>query len=129
MSTPVRTADGSMAVREASRILWRESIGSLVVGEKPIRGIVTASDVVRGVGAGHDPEHLSLEELMSTDVVTVDTMATVREVAKTMATEEVKHLPVVEHTDGRDRLVGMVTSTDLAHSLAPTFDDVLDAFS
>lgn len=126
MTSPVRTVDRDLPVAAAARVLWNERIGSLVVtdGRGAPAGIVTESDVVRGVAAGHDPEVMTVAELMTASVVTIDAGETVRDASARMREHDIKKLPVVE--DGE--LVGVVTTTDLAHSLAPSLGDVIETF-
>ena len=126
MASPVRTVDRDLSVAAAARILWNERIGSLVVdGDRGVPvGIVTESDVVRGVGAGYDPEVMTVAELMTASVVTVDATETVRDASARMREHDIKKLPVVEEGE----LVGVVTTTDLAHSLAPSLGDVIETF-
>lgn len=126
MTSPVRTIDPDMSVTEAARILWDERIGALVVeGDDDIAGIITESDVVRGVCAGHDAERLRVRGLMTDAVMTIDHEETVRDASARMQDNKIKKLPVTD--DGT--LVGIVTTTDIAESLAPTFEDVLAAFA
>jgi CBS domain-containing protein len=61
---------------------------------------------------------------MTPDVVTVDADATVETACDRMRVEGVKKLPVTE--DGA--LVGIVTTTDVTHSLVPDLDDIVVAF-
>lgn len=126
MTSPGRTVDPDLSVAAAARVLWNERIGSLVVTDErgAPSGILTESDVVRGVGAGHDPQAMTVAELMTASVVTVDATATVRDASARMREHEVEKLPVVED----DELVGVVTTTDLAHSLAPGLGDVIGRF-
>jgi CBS domain-containing protein len=128
MTSPVRTVGPDMAVADASRILWHEGIGALVAEDDgdDIAGIVTESDVVRGVCAGHDPGRLRVRELMTDIVVTVAPTETVRDASARMQDNDIKKLPVV---DDEGTLVGIVTTTDIAESLAPTFEDVLAEFT
>jgi CBS domain-containing protein len=126
MTTPARTTDPDLSVAAVARVLWNERIGSLIVTDErgAPTGIVTESDVVRGVGAGHDPRAMTVAELMTTSVVTIDADGTVRDASARMREHDIKKLPVVE--DGE--LVGVVTTTDLAHSLAPSLGDVIQTF-
>ncbi len=126
MTSPVRTVDRDLSVVAAASILWEERIGSLVVtGDRGApAGIVTESDVVRGVGVGHDPEVMTVAELMTAPVITVDAAETVRDASARMREHDIEKLPVVE--DGE--LVGVVTTTDLAHSLAPSLGDIIETF-
>jgi predicted transcriptional regulator len=126
MTSPARTVDPEMAVTDAARILWHEGIGALVVETDEVVGIVTESDVVRGVCASHDPEHLRVRELMTDLVITVGPGETIRDASVRMQDNDIKKLPVVDDTG---TLVGIVTTTDIAESVAPSFDDVLAEFT
>ena len=127
MTSPARTVDPDLSVTDATRILWNEGIGALVVEDDlDVVGIITESDVVRGVCAGHDPDRLRVRELMTGLVVTVDPEETVRDASARMQDNDIKKLPVV---DEAETLVGIVTTTDIAESLAPTFEDVLAEFA
>jgi len=124
MTSPARTVGPEIAVADAARILWHEGIGALVVEADEVVGIVTESDMVRGVCAGHDPEHLRVRELMTDLVITVGPEETIRDASARMQDNDIKKLPVVD----AGTLVGIVTTTDIAESLAPSFDDVLAEF-
>lgn len=123
MSSPVRTVEYDVTVSDAARTLLHERIGALVVGEG-IEGILTETDVVEAVGAEHDVGRMTVGQLMTSDVVTVDAGATVETACDRMRSNEVKRLPVTE--DGE--LVGIVTTTDVTHALVPDLDDVILAF-
>ena len=109
MSSPVQTASPEATMAEAARVLDENGIGSLIVGEGRIDGIITETDVVAAVGEGRDPE-TPVSELMSDPVVSIQPTETLRTAAERMGHNGVKKLPVVE--DGS--AVGIVTTTDLA---------------
>lgn len=109
MSSPVESVPSDTTMADAARTLTREHIGSLVVGDDRILGIVTESDLVSAVGEERAPE-TPIEELMSDPVVTVRRSESVRTAAERMGHNGVKKLPVVE--DGE--AVGIITTTDLA---------------
>lgn len=113
MNSPVRTVDGETTIADAARDLTEHRIGSLVVGEERIDGIITETDIVRSVGEGIDPTATSVAELMSDPVVTIRPTDSVGTAGERMGKNTVKKLPVTE--DGR--AVGIVTTTDLAHFL------------
>jgi CBS domain-containing protein len=124
MSSPLRTVDPDTPADTVAAMLRREGIGSLVVAEgNAVAGIVTESDVVRSVGAGHDPTRPTAARLMSEDVTTVAPSDTVQTACDRMADAGVKRLPVVGSEP-----VGIITTTDVAHELARSPDDVLAAF-
>lgn len=122
MTTPVRTVDPEVAAADAARILWDEQIGSLLVGDG--EAILTESDVVRGVAEGRDLETTPVHALATLDPVTVPVDATVGDATTLMADHGVKKLPVVQAGE----VVGVVTTTDIARVLVPSFDDVVAAF-
>ncbi len=124
MSSPVRTIEHDTAVTDAARILRRNRIGALVVEDDGVSGIVTETDVVRAVAAEHDVERLPIRHLMTDDVVTVAADDSIETACDRMRSNEVKKLPVTDD----EELVGIVTTTDVAHALVPDLDDVIHAF-
>lgn len=121
MSSPVETIDADATVAAAADRLCGQ-IGSLVVGDAD--GIITETDVVRAVSRGASPTMAIVSSWMSEPVVTVSADESVRTAAKRMADEEVKHLPVVA-----GEVVGMISSTDVTHTVAPTLDDLIGSFA
>ncbi len=115
MSSPVETVPAGTTLTEAAQTLAEKSIGSLIVGEDRIDGIITESDIVGAVGKQADLD-TPVEQVMSDPVVTVRPIETVQTAAERMGHNGVKKLPVVE--DGR--AIGIVTTTDLALHL-PTY--------
>jgi len=111
MSSPAETISGETTITEAARVLATEHIGSLVVGDDIIEGIVTETDMVRAIGEGIDLANTSVAEIMSEPVVTIRPHEAVHVAGERMGHNGVKKLPVTE--DGRP--VGIVTTTDLAH--------------
>lgn len=109
MSSPVESVPEGTTMTDAARILSQKSIGSLIIGDERILGIVTESDVVAAVGEGLNPE-TAVSELMSDPVVTVRRSESVRTAAERMGHNGVKKLPVVEN----GQAVGIITTTDLA---------------
>jgi CBS domain-containing protein len=110
MNDPVRQIDPDETVAAAARTLTDEGIGSLVVGDDPIQGILTEGDIVESVANDADPREAVVADLMSDPVVTIRPDESVAEAGERMGNNGVKKLPVTE--DGR--VVGIVTTTDLA---------------
>ena len=113
MNSPVRTVDAETTITAAARDLTAHGIGSLVVGEERIDGIVTETDIVKSVSEGIDPTSTPVSALMSDPVVTVRPTDSVETAGERMGHNNVKKLPVTE--DGKP--IGIVTTTDLAHFL------------
>ena len=113
MNAPVRTVDAETTIAAAARDLTEHGIGSLVVGEERIEGIVTETDIVKSVGEGLDPTATPIADLMSDPVVTIRPTDSVEAAGERMGHNTVKKLPVTEGGTP----VGIVTTTDLAHFL------------
>jgi CBS domain-containing protein len=111
MSSPVVSVTQDTTIAAAAGTLAEEHVGSLVVGDDIIEGIVTETDIVRAVGDGLDLETTTVDEIMSDPVVTIRPHEAVRVAGERMGHNGVKKLPVTE--DGEP--VGIVTTTDLAH--------------
>ncbi len=111
MSSPVVTVSEETTLGEAASVLAEERVGSLVVGEVNVSGILTETDVVRAVGEGLDRSETTVSSLMSEPIVTIRPDESVRVAGERMGHNGVKKLPVTE--DGEP--VGIVTTTDLAH--------------
>jgi CBS domain-containing protein len=117
MTPAAISLDCSKTAREAAALMAEKEIGSVIVTKngRPL-GIVTHSDIVRWVGLRQKLLDVKLEGPLSHPLITVGRGATVEEAAKVMIKNQIHKLPVV---DG-DRLLGMVTITDLAVFLSPS---------
>ena len=109
MTSPVETIAPDASLADAATRLTEQSIGSLVVGEGQLRGIITESDIVTAVSDELDPE-TPVTELMSDPVVTIRRTETLQAAAERMGHNGVKKLPVVEGGSA----IGIITTTDLA---------------
>ena len=117
MTTSPRTVEPSARVVDAARVMREEDVGPVPVVENGGRlaGIVTDRDIVlRVVAEGGDPQSMTVGEIMSRDLVTVDPDQPLDEALRLMARHQVRRLPVCEE-DGR--LVGIVAQADVATEL------------
>lgn len=110
MTSPVRTIDREAMGTDAADELTEQGIGSLIVGEERIEGILTEADIVAGVAAGIDLSATPVSELMSDPVVTISPSESVRAAGERMGQNNVKKLPVARNGEA----IGIVTTTDLA---------------
>ena len=83
----------------------------VVEGEKLV-GTVTDRDIaIRVVAEGRSPESVTVGEIASRELVTIDPQQDLDEALRLMARHQVRRLPVVEE-DGT--LVGIVAQADVA---------------
>lgn len=102
-------------VATAAEILKRENIGALMVSgpDGELAGILSERDIVRAM-----PEHgpdlfaLTVEQLMTRDVITCSSEDRVHDLMKKMTTGRFRHMPVV---DGGN-LAGIISIGDLVKS-------------
>lgn len=103
--------DRDTNVRDAAETMRSRDIGSLFVtraGE--IIGIVTDTDMVRrAVATGSDSTKLSVEQIMSAPIVTIDENKTLLDANDMMAKAHLRHLGVTR----QGKLVGMISVRDL----------------
>jgi CBS domain-containing protein len=113
MSSNPRTIESDQPVVEAAKVMKDEDVGlvPVVEGDRLV-GTVTDRDIsIRVVAEGKDPSSVKVQEIASTDLVTIDPQQDLDEALRLMAQHQVRRLPVVEE-DGR--LVGVVAQADVA---------------
>ena len=115
MTKDPQSLAGGASVVEAARLMRDEDAGTVPVveGEKLV-GMVTDRDIaVRVVAEGKSPESVTVGEIASRDLVTIDPQQELSEALRLMARHQVRRLPVVEE-DGK--LVGIVAQADIARN-------------
>jgi CBS domain-containing protein len=103
------TIDASASVREAAQRMATAGVGALVVtdGDRPV-GIVTERDIVtRGVAVAKCD--CGIEAIMTTDLVTLDADADVRDAYRVFRERALRRLPLLRG----GKLAGMLTAEDL----------------
>lgn len=110
MSWPVAVVQDETTLPEVAEELAADEVGIvLVLSDGRLAGIVSERDVVAHVAAGADLSHLKAGDVMVTDIVTVESAATIMEAAQALCEGQVRHLPVLEGT----RIAGVVSMRDL----------------
>ncbi|MGX7828662.1 CBS domain-containing protein [Actinokineospora sp. 24-640] len=108
--------DSSSTIREAARKMASSSVGSLpICGEDgKLKGMITDRDiVVKVLAEGKDPMAVHVGELAQGEAVTVGADDDAETVLRTMASHDVRRLPVIDgHT-----LVGIIAQADVARAL------------
>jgi CBS domain-containing protein len=113
MTSNPSNVEMSSSVVEAARLMKSEDVGSIPVTEgERLVGIVTDRDIaIRVVAEGKDVQSVTVGEIASKDLVTIDPQQDLDEALRLMAQHQVRRLPVVEE-DGR--LVGILAQADVA---------------
>ncbi len=110
MNKRVVTVPPHASVREAARLMREHNIGTLVVVDEgyPV-GIITERDLATRVvaqGLGGDTR---VEDVMSTELITVSESTSIENVLATMQRHGFRRLPVLKE----GKLVGILTLRDI----------------
>jgi CBS domain-containing protein len=126
----VITVDSDYTVKHAVNIMNRVGIGSVIVLEEGrVVGILTERDILKRVVAlAKDPEKTFVQDVMSMPVFVVDPDVTLEEAIKLMFKHRIKKLPVMENHCGKDKLVGLVTLTDIARIQSNLIERLMEHF-
>jgi CBS domain-containing protein len=129
MTVTPRTVKAGDSIVDAAKLMRGEDSGiaPIVDGDRLV-GVITDRDIaVRVVAEGRDPGTTRVEEVASTNVITIDPQQGLDEALRLMAQHQVRRLPVVEE-DGR--LVGIVAQADVArHADAERTGEVVEQIS
>ncbi|MEW6245906.1 MAG: CBS domain-containing protein [Nitrospirota bacterium] len=101
----------TMSVRDAAKKMRDERIGSLLVEKNgDLVGIITDTDVVRrAVAGGADLNKMTVQDIMTSPIATIEAMRTVQDAHDMMGDLGVRHLGVTE----QGKLVGLISVRDL----------------
>lgn len=110
MNRKVVTVSPHASVREAARLMREHNIGTLVVVDEgyPV-GIITERDLATRVVALDLSGDTPVEDVMSTQLITVSESTSIENVLDTMQKHGFRRLPVLK--DGK--LVGILTLRDI----------------
>jgi CBS domain-containing protein len=100
----------------AAQHMREHNIGALPIcgDDDRLHGMLTDRDIViKGLGAGLDPNTATAGDLARDSVYFVDVSASIQEILNVMEEHQVRRLPVMEE----HRLVGILTEADIARHL------------
>ena len=114
MSDKLVTVDVNQTVKDACNKYRNFRVGCLVVTDNDeIAGLITERDVIeRTICMDKDPKTTKVKEIMSTDILTVDSYERIEKALEIMKNNKIKKLPVVKN----NKLVGIITLTDIAYT-------------
>ena len=100
-----------ITIRKAAQIMLRNDVGSILVIDGFLLGIITETDIVRTIVAKEQPITKTVEECMTrvSDLVTIEPENDIYDALVLMRNCDVRRLPV---TNGKN-LVGMITAKDI----------------
>lgn len=108
--------DGNVTVEEVAMMMNEHEIGCVIIvqDENPI-GIITERDMLKRVLLElKDPKTTKAFQIMSAPLFFGHPRMTIQDAVKRMTEKKIKKLPIIDE----GRLVGMITLTDLARSVA-----------
>ncbi len=108
----VITISPNSPVSEAAHMMMNEDIGALVVADAETRpvGIITDRDIVVSVIAeGISPDGITVGEIMSTNLITIDEDTDLFDMLRLLSENSVRRLPVTR----LGKLTGIVSIDDL----------------
>lgn len=123
MVEDVITASPHTSVREIARMMADNRVGSvMIVEDEKLKGIITDRDILLAFaeGGGADFDEMKVEDVMTKYVFDVSQNANVKEAVDLMMEHKIKKLPVTS----RGKLVGIITSSDIAASQSGITDNV-----
>jgi CBS domain-containing protein len=118
MSSNPCAIEADRSVAYAAKMLKQEDVGlAPIVENGRLVGMLTDRDIVtRVVAEGKDPDSVSVRDVASSNLVTVDPQQDLDEALNLMARHQVRRLAVVEEGG---RLVGVVAQADVATEAKP----------
>ncbi len=115
VARPVVYVHVNDTLRRLTTTLVEESIGAaLVRGPPGAIGLVSERDVARAIAEGADPDRVTVEEIMSDELVTVEPNDDLLDAVHRMLEAEVRHLPVMDGVV----VTGIVSARDALQILA-----------
>jgi len=144
MSKNMRTIRENETMKQASKLMYQNNIGSVVVlkesdaidrvnhdmvshitteNKEIPTGIVTERDIARMVG--HSAKFFSdvpVSEVMSKPVITVSPDTSIKEAVVLMQQKDIRRLPVVSNNG---LMVGIITDKDILKAVIKTFKKII----
>ncbi len=115
-SSAVVAVGPAQSLRVATQLMAKHRVGSAVVQDaEQLVGILTERDVLNAVASGAEAETVTVQEIMTADVVTVGPDWDLVEAAAEMARRRIRHLVVYEG----GQLLGVLSVRDVLPALLP----------
>ena len=121
MRQPIITVEPTMPIDDVARRMLGRNIGAMpLVADGHLKGIVTKSDMLKcyALGTAVVAEEIleaQVSKHMHTEVLCTSPSDATLDALRTMQSNQIQHLPVVEN----DRLVGMLSDRDIMRGKPP----------
>ncbi len=114
----VYSVTGQVSVYEAIKEMSEKNIGAiLVIEDEKLIGILSERDYARKIVLkGKLSRETLVKEIMTENVLTVNTSDTIEKCMGIMTEKHIRHLPVVEN----DKVVGMISIGDVVNGIIET---------
>jgi len=100
---------------QIAKMMEQGGIGAILVKEnETLVGIVTDRDFATKIAANNLPFDTAVEKIMSSPLITINHNEPISVAAEMMSSKKIRKLAVSEN----DKIVGLITSTDLVNQLA-----------
>ncbi len=110
----VTKLSSSTTIVEAAIIMDRKKIGSVLIEENDkVMGIMTERDILRIVAKGKDPNKVTVKEIMSSPIITVDANVDLSVASSIMERNNIRRLVVTENGE----IAGIVTTRDVSNNV------------
>ena len=111
MSPDCVTVNSQSSIHDAAVLMKDHDIGFVpVVDNRSLIGVITDRDLVIRGYAHNQPGSASVNDVLTSDVRTINPDTSIDEAANIMASEQIRRLPVVEN----GQLLGVISLGDLA---------------
>ena len=109
-------------VKNCAEVMAAERVSSVMISEhNSLKGIVTEKDLCRKIVAkGLDGNEVRVKDIMTTDLVTIDSDASLYDAMLKLNKKQIKHLPVVSN----NVTVGIITAMDIL-KVQPAYMEIL----
>jgi len=100
---------------QIAKMMEQGGIGAVLVKENEnLVGIITDRDFATKIAANNLPFDTPVEKIMSSPLITINHNEPISTAAEMMSSKKIRKLAVSEN----DKIVGLITSTDLVNHLA-----------
>jgi len=121
---PIIYVEEDTLVSEALKLMTQRKVGYLLVKKNErafldaSAGIVTETDMlVKVLNKGLNPKKITVKDIMTTPIITIDSKTSVDEAVKLMLKKNIKRFPIEE----KGKIIGVVIDRDIVRSVPVYF--------